>query len=712
MIAIIVLCFLLLIIFSAGAFIIYKKSQKPKKVIHNCIGAFIACIVLVTGFELSLFNINYYTTKDYVPQSITELALNCDTKDGNLLIPCGEVVSFLNINQDIKNIKITLGDEAPLRTRVLIQITDEANEYLVKTTIRTIYKKINASQSLNLHTAGISESIALQFEGQDTYLPVKDISVNVPRDFDFSFTRVGVLAVLLMLLYIFRPSSPLYEQSLVKSQDLKTNLTIGFIALQCLIIAVTSTMNTAFWGLYFVGDDFVVTSLPMKHHNQYDELAQAILQGKTYIDNNDIPQSLHDMENPYDNAARRYNEIATGDKYGWDIAYYNGHYYVYFGIVPLLLMYLPCRLLFEAPFPSALGVVIFALLFSIAVFKLLGLICEKYFKKISVGTYLLLSMVFINCCGVMFLVKRPDFYSVPIITGMTFMLTGLYFWLKGKEDTQKQNLSFLIGSLCCALAVGCRPQFVLLSALALPIFLGYFFKGMHIKEKSGVLNLLSLALPYVIVASGIMYYNYIRFDSPFDFGSAYNLTTNDVTRRGFDMGRTGLGLFTYLFQPPQFTAVFPFIKSAAIETNYVGKTIKEYCFGGLITSLPILWLTGALPKIKSILKEKKLYAFTLTLLAIGVALVIADTQAGGLLQRYYCDFGFVFFLAAVLVIFALCEKVKSKEGAKNLNTIIYVLTILSVVYPVLLVFSVADATIDTLNPTLFGKISHLVQFWL
>ena len=56
--------------------------------------------------------------------------------------------------------------------------------------------------------------------------------------------------------------------------------------------------------------------------------------------------------------------------------------------------------------------------------------------------------------------------------------------------------------------------------------------------------------------------------------------------------------------------------------------------------------------------------------------------------------------------------VKSKDGRKNLNTLIYFFTILSVIYTILLVFSVSDATIDVVNPTLFGKISHLVQFWL
>ncbi|MBO5897280.1 MAG: hypothetical protein J6Q83_08265 [Clostridia bacterium] len=691
---------------------VYKKAHKSQNLLFNCLGALIACAILVTGAELSVFNVNYYSTKNYTPENITGKAIECPQADGTLMFPTGEAIDLLEINKETKNVQFTLGDDAPLSTKVTIHITDDANKYLLKTPQRTIYSKIKSSQSINLHTAGISETLSIQFDGKETYIPVKDISINVPRDFDFSFTRVAVLIGLIMLLYIFRPSSPIYGYTLDKAKDILPALTVGFVALQVLVIITTSTMNPAFWGISYSDGEYVVHSLSTAHHNQYDELAQAILQGKTYIDNNDVPQSLKEMENPYDRVARYYNEHATGDKYGWDVAFFNGHYYVYFGIVPLLLMYLPCRLLFEAPFPSALGIVIFAILFSIAVFKLLGLICEKYFKKTSVGTYLLLSMAFINCCGAMFLVKRPDFYSVPIITGMTFIVTGLYLWLKGRDCTRGQNLYFLLGSLCCALAVGCRPQFVLLSALVIPVFIGYFFKNMHIKEKSGIFNLVALGIPYVVVASGIMYYNYIRFGSPFDFGSAYNLTTNDVTRRGFVMGRTGLGLFTYLLQPPQITGVFPFLKAVSVDTNYVGRTVMEKCFGGMITSLPLLWFSFALPKVKDVLREKKLLLFSCMLFALSIVMVIADTQAGGLLQRYYSDFGFTLFLGAVLVILALCEKVKSKDGRKNLNTLIYFFTILSVIYTILLVFSVSDATIDVVNPTLFGKISHLVQFWL
>mgnify|MGYP006992090153 CR=1 FL=1 len=241
--------------------------------------------------------------------------------------------------------------------------------------------------------------------------------------------------------------------------------------------------------------------------------------------------------------------------------------------------------------------------------------------------------------------------------------------------------------------------------------IGYFFNDKHLFSKKGVIDLVSLAMPVIVVASGIMYYNYIRFGSPVDFGSSYNLTTNDVTSRGLVFGRTGLGLFTYLFQPPQFTAVFPFIEAVDIKTNYIGKTITEYCFGGLITSLPFLWTLFLLPKVKATLKSKKLFAFTIAIVAIGIAIVIADTQAGGLLQRYYSDFGYIFFLGAIFVIYALYEQNNMENNANSLNTLSIISAFLSIFYSFALAFSVSDVTIDTENPTLFGTLRHIVEFW-
>ena len=83
-----------------------------------------------------------------------------------------------------------------------------------------------------------------------------------------------------------------------------------------------------------------------------------------------------------------------------------------------------------------------------------------------------------------------------------------------------------------------------------------------------------------------MWYNAARFGSPFDFGANYNLTTNDMTGRGFVAGRTGLGIFTYLLQPPMVNAVFPFIRDFTASTVYQGRTLMESSLGGAIGYFP------------------------------------------------------------------------------------------------------------------------------
>lgn len=714
-----VICILLLLIFSFGAFLIYKKSKTEKNIEKAFVLALASIILFSVGLEISIFNINFYTTKGYEEINLNSKLADYQNCEGYYTFFTDETIEIPEINEKIKNINIKLNPNNESVVYAKIYLTDEANEFYYGTPEREIYLYVTKSQYININTSGNSEKLALIFGSDSEAVNIDSISINCERPFEFSLLRIFCLVGILCLVYLFKPSSILYKKKLTDSEYSKNTLAAVLLCLECAIIIILGSINPTFMGIAsksynphkWDGTGIDLVRISYSQHNQYDELAQAFLQGKTYIDNDDVPQSLIDMENPYDTTARSRQAELSGDSYRWDVAYFDGHYYVYFGIVPLLLMYLPFRAIFEAPFPSAVGIMGFALIFSIGVFKLLDLIIKRKFKNISVGTYLITALTLINCCGMLFLVKRPDFYSVPIITSMAFVIWGIYLWFKGLNTDKNKLLNFFTGSLCMALSVGCRPQSVLICAVALPLFLGYFFKEKLIFKKQGIKELIALAIPFVVIASGIMYYNYIRFDSPFDFGSAYNLTTNDVTMRGFSLGRTGLGIFTYLFQTPSFNATFPFIEEVSIETSYIGKTIAENCFGGLITSLPLLWFGFALPKAKAILKEKNIFALTITLFLIGFALVIADTQAGGLLQRYYSDFGYIFFLATNFVIYSLCEKENPLNNSNSLNNLIFISALLSVFYTIALAFSVSDVTIDTENPTLFGTLRHLVEFW-
>ncbi len=714
-----VICILLLSIFSVGAFFIYKKSKTEKNIEKAFVLALASIVLFSIGLEISIFNINFYISKGNEEINLNSKLSDYENCEGYYTFFTDETIEIPEINQKINNIHIKLNRNNPSVVTAKLILTDEANQFYYSTPERDIYLNVNKSQYININTSGKSEKVGLIFESNSDTINIDSISINAERPLEISLLRIFCLVGILCLVYLFKPSSILYQKKLTDNEYSKNTLVTVLLCLECAIIIILASINPTFMGIASKnynsykwdgnGIDFV--RIDYTAHNQYDELAQAFLEGKTYIDNNDVPQSLIDMENPYDTTARSRQSEISGDSYRWDVAYFNGHYYVYFGIVPLLIMYLPFRAIFDAPFPSAVGIMAFALFFSIGVFKLLDHLCKKKFKNISIGTYLLTSLTFVNCCGMTFLAKRPDFYSIPIITSMAFVVWGIYLWFRGLDTDKKKILYFFTGSLCMALSVGCRPQSVLICGIALPLFLSYFFKDKFIFKKQGIKELITLAIPFIVIASGIMYYNYIRFGSPFDFGSAYNLTTNDVTRRGFSFGRTGLGIFTYLFQTPAFNATFPFIEPVSIETNYIGKTISENCFGGLITSLPLLWFSFALPKAKSVLKEKKVFAFTIILFLIGFALVIADVQAGGLLQRYYSDFGYIFFLGAIFVIYSLYEQKPLENNANSLNNLLIFSAFLSIFYSFALAFSVSDVTIDTENPTLFGTLRHIVEFW-
>lgn len=701
------------VIFSLVTFFVFKKSKSFSGT-KKTLSVILSFVIFALGLEVTIFNVNFYNTRGNEEISLNQyMDYHKDGNENFILTYENSTLFFPEIDEKIENIYFDILSTPYKNIPVKIKLSDEANIVTYETPERLISATVKKSHYINIHASGVVSGLTVDFNlDENDVIVLKGVYLNTERPFSFSIIRILIVFAFLGFCYLFSSKSELYKKKFTNYKEDYTLLATLLLCILCSIFAILSVINPLFLGITLDTNGLSFTSLPMQNHNMYDELAVAILDGKTYIDNNDVPESLKELSNPYDTTLRAFKSQQTGDKYRWDVAYFDGHYYVYFGIVPLLLMYLPFRLIFSSPFPTVFGIILFATLFSIGAYKLITLIAEKKFKNISIGSLLLILISSIISCGLIFLVKRPDFYAIPIITGMTFSVFGLYNWIYGLYNKKSRSLRFLLGSVCMALVAGCRPQLLLLTFLAIPMFFRKYIIDKEIKSKQGIRELALLLSPYIVVASGLMFYNFIRFGSPFDFGANYQLTTNDVTKRGWDFGRTGLGFFTYLFQPPVFTAKFPFLEKVTIKTNYVGKTIVENCFGGLITSTPLLWFIGLLGKAKNTLKDKRLLSYTIILLLSGVILVFFDTQAGGLLQRYLSDFGFIFFGAVILIIFALLENAKTETENSLLNTLIFFASNLSIFYSFALAFSVSDVTIDTRNPELFQMLSEAIQFWL
>jgi hypothetical protein len=337
-------------------------------------------------------------------------------------------------------------------------------------------------------------------------------------------------------------------------------------------------------------------------------------------------------------------------------------------------------------------------------------IADKWFKDIPFINLIMLSEVFAASSGIVFALRKADLYAMPITMALALVVMGLYFWIGAFDCKMKLSsvLCLAAGSLFMALVAGCRPQFLVSSFLAIPLFWNKVFKERKLFSKKSAVQTAAFVIPYIIVAAVVMWYNYERFGSVFDFGANYNLTTNDMTRRGFNLGRLPLGLFAYFIQLPVTYAKFPFITGTNMANCYMGTTINEMMLGGIIATQPVLWLLVCTKSLKDKLKQKGLFALVLCSVAFSVVVAAADTEMAGILYRYYMDYSYLMLLPAVIVALTLCE------GSENKRLLFAVaaLSFVCLCYDWTMLFVQGDYSHDSSNPNFYYAITSALTFWL
>ncbi|MFR9058249.1 hypothetical protein [Eubacterium callanderi] len=688
---------------------------KKKILIKDTIVGLVLCLCISIFLEVFLFNFRYWQSlnfkqiENYKTSYSKGLQVNTD---GTFSVLNGEdaYIEFFDINDIIKNIKIDI--EAPNNTieeaglvrkydvvDVTISATDKANKDFFSLPETNILHSNQRTQYIFLNLSGESEKIRVNInnlEGQS--IIIHDIAFNAHKAIQISSMRVFVLFIILAFLFFYRYNSRSYKW-MVDAESKAQKIII------CMVIAV----QLIFWGYLGISNTWCVNP-PAEHHQQYQALAHSLKEGHFYLDQ--IPSdTLKNLENPYDRGLRKEFNV---DGEGWDQAYFEGKFYVYFGIVPELLTYFPYYLITGKDLPNIVSVFIGEILFVCSVMFLMFQFVKSYFKKIPFLTYLFLSVVVINCGGI-YISGRPDFYSAPIIFGAAFTCLGLGLWIKSSKDPIKRKVSLLLGSFCMALVAGCRPQMLMGSFFCIPIFTSFIRLKNDNKliYKDKIKTILFFILPYILVAVFIMYYNYVRFGSIVDFGANYNLTGNDMTKRGFVFARIFLGLFSYLFQPINFTGTFPFLKQATMTTTYQGLTISEWMYGGTFATNLLLWFCCLYFYIADTLKKKKIFIMGIFSFVSAIVIVIADTQMAGILTRYTLDYCIFLYIPALSVILSLFEKSWewNESNKKLLKRMVTFGGIISLALCFFLVFRSEREGYLQYNPMLYYTVKSLFQFW-
>ena len=520
---------LLFTVLSCEIIFIFRNKIKP----NNIINFLIISLVSVSLVELFIFNYRHFTSYNN-----TEITPKYSVDGVNSGYSGNKVysVELNDINKEISNIYLDCGN-----ANVKVKISDEGHSEYYELPDFFVLSKNKRSRYHEIYTLGKVNKLYLSFAFKDNSSDILAIKLNVKVPMQFSIIRVLLIAVLLLICYILRPHSKIYSYELFKSKD-KIFLIVLLIASQIVLfnILIKSNADVSKYNANYI------------NHKQYYELIDAFKDGHAYLNEKPDPR-LNKLENPYDTSLRTSNNI----NFKWDHVYYKGKYYVYFGIGPLLLAYLPYNLITSSDLLNPTANLLFIIIATIGINWFLYEVCKKYFSKIKIVTFVLLDVFLVASMGILYIAKRPDFYSVPIMSSMAFTMLG--FALVFSYLNKPKRIKLFLGALSLAFVALCRPQFLIASALLIPVVIDHFFNKQKKDRKDLIKDAIVIILPYLLIGAAVMYYNYIRFGSVFDFGVNYTLTTNDMTKRNWNLDNTLLGLFYYLFQLPYTNNVFPYL---------------------------------------------------------------------------------------------------------------------------------------------------------
>lgn len=585
---------------------------------------------------------------------------------------------------------------------VSIKIRDDGNELSYQLPDRTIVSKIERTQYNRLNPSGSLKGLELAFSRTQPDIGAVEIlecQFNCPVPLQLSAVRFLFLLLFILLLYYLRPGSPVY---LIKFEDCFRWKKTAVI----LVMAFCMVFSAFFAN---VNPQYSIEN----YRVQYHELTEALLDGHVYL-NEEPSEELKAMGNPYDTHLRD----MTVERWNLDWAYYNGKYYVYFGIVPVLVNFLPYYVLTGRHLPVPVSVSFFGFFYILGCFVFLWSLFKRFFGKAPFVYYFYSSSMLLFCSGMFYAFRGPAFYGLPILAAAAFSIWGLWFW-QSAADQNGSVIRVMFGSFCIALTAGCRPQFLIVSVSALLLFKDFIFDKKYLFSKKGYKFFAALICPAAIIAAGIMFYNFIRFGSVFDFGANYNLTTNDMTQRGWHVDRTMLGFFTYLFEPAKLSAVFPFILDSVVPgesriayTNYMGITIFEGNFGGIVFNHPILILPFIMLLIRKYCK-KRVYMLSTFFTCSAVVILFMNTQMAGLVGRYLMDFGWMLCLAAILLMSSVEENSCDRTLKIFMRTGVLVSIFWGFLYEFLLAFNIhTNSVMREFCPDFYYKVQSAVEFWL
>lgn len=544
------------------------------------------------------------------------------------------------------NVKAKDETVEPFELRVSVYVIDERNSDYSLAVARTIPVTAKEQKiTFFCNSGGKAEDlIFITGEAQSDVL-ISNVILNPQYKPDFNQARfLLILAVMLIgfLLHVRSSENKLvpYKNRHRRSVALSVTLSVAGSVAVAILSASSETLDPIAYPL----------RQDVRLYDPYIQQFDAFMKGQLHLDVKP-DERLALLKNPYDLAERTFHGI----DYMWDRAYFDGKYFSYFGVTPLLLVYFPYYFLTgslpNAGLVMAVFCVMTAVFFALAVEEYAKISGKKhfgYFTAFCTVSGFLASFALIIARG------QQRFYYIAGMAGMAFSAAFIMFMLKAVGSQRiKRIIYFALAGISFGLGFHSRVNSVVpLAIVAVAFVLLWAIK--RFKEKQvGTLfaEMAALGTPVVIAVVASMLYNKARFGSFFDFGTAYQLTISDTSF--YSIGLHGImpAFFHYFLQGFHFVQEFPYVGMNYIAPPDYGRYF--YVDSGIgIFAMPFMLSLLLFPivlKKKTIGKNRKII-FAAALIAIPVTAFI-NCCLGGIIFRYTSDISVVAaFLAAVIML--------------------------------------------------------------
>ena len=457
-------------------------------------------------------------------------------------------------------------------------------------------------------------------------------------------------------------------------------------------IAIALCVSTMFiyWMSYMDIDSIQYPlNKVLSSYDPYVQQFDAFNKGQLHIDW-EVDEKLMELDNPYDPESRE------GLEYLWDRALYDGKYYSYFGVTPIVTVMYPFYLV-SGVLPGPLLIqFVYIGIFSIVFPKLMMLLVNRYGEKVSSAYKVLITYVtYLASLNLLYGRGNSPFYYIACTSAIAFLTLFSYLFFKGvfSKNYKKRCVYFLVAGLMYALCVHSRIN---------TAFMGVFFivpvivSKLIVEKDSWKNKLIQLGCLsfFVVVGFAIAFaYNVARFDNPLEFGTKYQITVADVSEYEMDISEIDDAIY-YYYKAPIVENSEGKLKLRADERGDLGRYLYVSGYFGLHM---IPFMMFGMFAVVSVLDKSKTMTYRITILSTaigGVVVAWIDFCMGGVIYRYLSDFSTEVAVCAALVVLYIIEKsymLKNEKIAKVLRLFLVGVMVLSV-YKIFKIL-----TIDSLN---------------